>query len=127
MTNEQRATEVAAQEEIGVVADSSTVFGKRATAFNALVSEYEAVAEGMRQLEAEKKAIQSQLQRWFSDADIKTVMCGTTRVTLVQSEGRSTIDKMKLIERGVPASVISECTVQGQPFSFIKVTAPKGK
>ena len=128
MTNEQRAQETQAEVDLGIIPNSTTAFGeKRGEKFDALVSEFEGISEAIKQLETEKKALQSRLQQYFADSDIKTVLVGQTKVTLVVNQGRSTIDKVKLIEHGVPAQTIVECTVQGEPFSFVKVTPPRSR
>lgn len=126
MTNAERQEEVQAQQDLGIIPDSETAFGpQRAGRFDSLVGEFEGVNECIKQLETEKKALQDKLKLYFTDSDIKTVMVGASKVTLVVNQGRSTIDKMKLIEHGVAATVIAECTVQSDPFSFVKVTPPR--
>lgn len=125
MTNAERQEEVQAQQELAITVDHETAFGKRANGFADMVGEFEGINEAIKQLEVEKKALQARLQQYFTDSDIKTVLVGQTKVTLVVNQGRSTIDKVKLIEHGVPAQTIVECTVQGEPFSFVKVTPPR--
>lgn len=127
MTNEERLQEAIASQEIGVTPTSEAAFGLRAKKFDSLVGEYTALSESIKQLEEEKKTVQTRLQQYFIDSDIKSVVgADGAKVTLVQNQGRPTIDKVRLIEAGVPASTIESCTVWGKPFQFVKVTPPKG-
>jgi hypothetical protein len=112
-------------QDLGITPDSTTAFGKRAETFDALVRDYEGISGAIRSLEEEKKALQDKLKLYFTDSGIKTVVVANlqSKVTLVVNQGRSTIDKIKLLEHGVAAQTIVECTVQGDPYSFVKVTS----
>lgn len=120
-----QAAERAAEAELGIVRTSEELFGKRARAFERLVGDYRGISETLKSLEEEKKQLQKQIQQYFVDAGTKTVLADSSRVTLVQNQGQSRVDKVKLLEHGVSAQVIADCTVTGNPFEYVKVTPAK--
>ena len=100
---------------------SVEVFGRKAKNFDKLVEE-------MRELQALRKSAeegirntQKKLEVYFADTETKSILSGTSRATLVMSSN-SHIDKLKLIEAGVPAETIVSCT-ETTKFAFIRVTA----
>ena len=119
--------ELAAREELGLVSTAEEVFGARAEKFNHLVADYVSIKGLIKTSEEEIRVLQKQIEQYLADAPSKTVMSDGLRVTTVVNQGRETIDRLKLLEAGVAAETIRKCTVQGQPFSYVKVTAPKEK
>jgi len=117
--------ETKAREELGVVPESGEVFGARAEAFDSLVAERRGMKELIAMTEAEVKALDKKLMAFFADNEHKKVMSGNVPVQVCTNPGRSHMDEMKLIEKGVPALLIKECTVQGTPYSYILVGKEK--
>jgi|SRR6267142_5272113 len=118
MTNEAEA-----KLDLGIAPEAVEVFGRRYKRFTQLVGELRAANEVKKQAEAESKRLNGELQVMWADVDAKTVMDEGARVTLVQSSS-SHISKEKLLEAGVLATVIRDCT-KISSYSFVKVTEPK--
>lgn len=115
--------EAAAREELGILPESKDVFGKRARTFDTLVQN---IAEAQRiksQAEKDIKDLKDKLEVFFADAPSKTILSGGSRATLVMSSN-SHLDRKMLLEKGVPAQTILDCT-KTTSYSFIKVTAAK--
>lgn len=118
-------TEIQARQELGIAVDSKEVFGRRAATFDKLVEDRVALKELQTQTEAELKAIDEKLKLYLADTETKTVVSGTVKVTQCQGNN-SSIKKELLVEKGVPATLIAECTVH-KGYSYILVTRPKEK
>lgn len=121
----KQAAERRAEQDLGIVRSSQELFGRRAHHFDSLTEQYRSLNDTIKALEEEKKTVQKELQQYFIDSGCKTVLSDSSRVTLVENQGRSTIDKMRLLEHGVSAQIIAECTVQGAPFQYVKITGVK--
>lgn len=118
------SSELEATQELNLIPDSETVFGrKRRIVFDNLIGEHVALANHIKQLEAEKKKLSEKIQSWLADHDTKTVMSQGHRVTLAQGSS-SHLSKEKLIDAGVPASVIVKATTVRE-YVYVLVTAPK--
>jgi hypothetical protein len=126
MTSTQKA-EVEAKEQIGIIPDSSEVFGKRAATFDNIVEERTQMKAVMKGLEEELKVLDKKIETFLADTPSKTVLSNGSRVTQCQNPGQSKLSKELLIEAGVAATVIAECTIPGKAYSYILVTAPKVK
>jgi len=102
---------------------------KHAIQFDRLIGERQALKELQKQTEAELKDIDQKLMIYLADADDKTILSiienTTWKVTQVQNSGRGTIKAELLVERGVPAETVKECTVWSKPSSYILVTEVK--
>ena len=117
-------SELNAMVAIGQVPTSTDAFGRRATRFNKLVEERKVLKELIKQSEEEVESLDTELKNLFADCDSKTVMVGRDRVTLAENPGRPILSQQLLLERGVPAAMIRQCTVQGKPYRYILVTEP---
>lgn len=117
-------TELEATQELNLIPDSETVFGpKRRKQFDNLIGEHVALANHIKQLEAEKRKLAERIQSWLADHDTKTVMSNNHRVTLAQGSS-SHLSKEKLMELGVPASVVVAATKVTE-YIYVLVTPPK--
>ena len=119
MTN----TEAAAREELGVVPESKDVFGKRARTFDTLVQQIAEVQRFKAQAEKDIKMLKEKLEVFYADSPSKTILSGGMRATLVMSSS-SHLDKKALLEAGVAAQTILDCT-KTTSYSFVKVTEAK--
>jgi hypothetical protein len=126
MTSTQKA-EVEAKEQIGIIPDSSEVFGKRAAIFDNIVEERTQMKAVMKGLEEELKVLDKKIETFLADTPSKTVLSNGARVTQCQNPGQSKLSKELLIEHGVAATVIAECTVPGKAYSYILVSPPKAQ
>ncbi len=118
MTNEAEA-----KVDLGVVPDAKEVFGRRYKTWLSLVEELAASNEVKKQAEAESKRLNGLLQDLWADCEAKKVMAGDLPVHLVQSHN-STVSKELLLEAGVAATVIRDCT-KVTPYSYILIGKPK--
>lgn len=123
MTRQQ--AEVQAKEELGLVPSSEEVFGKRAAHFDKLVEERTQLKEVMKGFEVELKDLDKKIETYLADIETKTVTSNGARVTQCQSPGQSRLSKELLIEHGVAATTINECTIPGKPYSYVLVTPLK--
>jgi hypothetical protein len=105
------------------IPEAVDVFGSRYKRFTQLAGELRAANEVKKQAEAEAKRLNAELQLMWADVETKTVMDEGARVTLVQSSS-STINKERLLELGVLATVIKEAT-KTTNYSFVKITEGK--
>lgn len=113
----------AAKAEVGIVPQVKEVFGRRTEQFQKRWQELAANKEMIKILEAENKKLTESLVEYFADSDHKTVMDGTTRITLGLGT-HSSINKQLLLENGVTADTILASTKQ-TPYQFIVVTPAK--
>jgi hypothetical protein len=116
MTNEETV-------ELGIIPEAVEVFGGRYKKFAYLVGELRAANEVKKQAEAESKRLNGELQLMWADVEAKTVTDEGCKVTLVQSSN-SHISKEALLQAGVLATVIRDCT-KVVNYSFVKVTEAK--
>ena len=121
----RQVKEVEAQEELGIVPESSQVFGPRSKAFDRLIEERISLKEMQKQVETDIKEIDEKLQNYFADSSSKKVQTGNVVAQLCHNPGQSKLSRELLLEKGVAASVIAACTVQGKSYDYILVTAPK--
>ena len=123
MTNAQAAT-VAAKEELGIVpsfkdAGISNKIVKR-------VEDRQRIKTQMDALKQELDDLNGEITVELAKAGATVVMVGRYRVNLVASSN-STLNKEKLLEAGVPAETIVECTVT-KNYEYVQVTdTEKGK
>lgn len=117
------AQEAAAREELGVIPESKDVFGKRARTFDQLVQQIAEVQRFKAQAEKDIKALKEKLEVFYADSPSKTILSGGMRATLVMSSS-SHLDKKALLEAGVAAQTILDCT-KTTSYSFVKVTEAK--
>ena len=115
--------EIEAREELGIPLDSKDVFGRRAATFDKLVEDRVALKELQKQTEAELQQIDDRLKVFLADVESKTVIAAGSRVTQCQGSN-SSLKKELLLESGVPATVISACTVV-KKYDYILVTVLK--
>lgn len=120
MTNEAEA-----KVDLGVIPDAKEVFGRRYKTFIGLVEELRSANEVKRQAEAESKRLNGLLQEMWADCEAKTVTDDRVKITLVSSSN-SHVSKEKLLELGVPATVIRDATTI-KAYQYVLVTEPKGK
>lgn len=113
MTTEAEAT----------IPEAIDVFGQGYRKFTQLTGELRAANEVKKQAEEESKRLNKELQLMWADVDAKTVMDDGCKVTLVSSSN-STINKELLIQAGVLASIIRDCTKIVE-YQFVKVTEAK--
>lgn len=118
MTNE-----AAAKLELNIIPNAKEVFQRNYRKFNKLVEELRAANEVKSQAEAESKRLNKELQTLWADCEAKTVLDGGCKVTLVSSSN-SHISKERLVEAGVPVSVIQLATKVVE-YQFVKVTETK--
>lgn len=117
------AREVQATAELGIVMESKDIFGKRSRVFDSLVQQI-AEAQGIKaQAEKNIKTLKEKLEVFYADAPSKTILSNGCRATLVMSSN-SHLDKKLLLEKGVPAQTILDCT-RVTNYSFIKITEAK--
>lgn len=103
--------------------EAAGVFGARYRKFAQLVGELRAANEVKKQAEDESRRLNKELQSMWADVEAKTVVEDGCKVTLVSSSN-STISKEKLLEAGVLASIIRDCT-NTVNYQFVKVTEAK--
>lgn len=60
-------------------------------------------------------------------AEIKFVTVNGLKVAQTVQKGRATLSTLLLIEHGVPVEVIEECTVPGDPVTYVTVRSPKAE
>ena len=116
-------TEATAREQLGVVPTSQDAFGKRARTFDSLVQQIAEVQRIKAQAEKDIKTLKDKLEIFYADSPSKTILSGGSRATLVMSSS-SHLDKKALLEAGVAAQTILDCT-KTTSYSFIKVTEAK--
>jgi hypothetical protein len=117
--------ELQAREELGIIPESKDMFGRRAANFDKLVEERVALKELQKQTEAELKDIDNKLTLYLADTESKTVLSGGVKVTQCSNPGQSKLSATMLIEHGVAATTIAECTLPGKPYHYILVTPQK--
>ena len=134
MTQAQRE-EVQAKEELGIIPDSSEVFGKRAATFDKMIEERTQLKAVMHSLEEElgytdstgkrHPGLDDRIQEYLADTGIKTVMSNGIKVT--QAQGTNVqLKKDLLVEAGVAATVIADCTVR-KNYDYLLITPPKAQ
>lgn len=128
-TNAHAAT-VEAKQELGIIpsykdAGVNNRIVKQATA-------YKEVQRLQKQYDAERKDLSAEILVELSKAGMNAkpgesiaVMVGTLKVTAIAAHN-SSISKEKLLEAGVPAETIVECTVE-TPYEYILVTDEAAK
>jgi hypothetical protein len=114
---------MAAETESVAVPEAGEVFGPQYRRFTQLVGELRAANEVKKQAEAEAKRLNNDLKLMWADVEAKTVTDEGARVTLVQSSN-STINKEKLLELGVTATVIRDAT-KTTTYTYVLVTEGK--
>jgi hypothetical protein len=102
---------------------ASDVFGYSYSRFSDLVAQLRAASDVKKQAEEESKRLNKELQLLWTDVAEKTVVEDGCKVTLVSSSN-STISKELLVQAGVLASVIRDCTKVVE-YQFVKVTPTK--
>jgi hypothetical protein len=80
----------------------------------------ELIAERDRLIE-EIGTLSDDISRELALADEKSLRVGPYLVTLVESAGRLTLDKHRLVELGVSPDVITEASVRGKPSISLQV------
>ena len=93
-----------------------------------LVDKLAPLVESRQQMIAERELLQAKIAvvsddiaREMALADQKTLRVGPHVLTLVESQGRLTLDKHRLVELGVSADVIIEASVRGAPSISLQV------
>jgi hypothetical protein len=117
-----------AKAELGEVPHAADVFGRRFHKFAELVGELQAVNELKKSAEEDSKRLNRELQEMWADVPHKTVLGDrAVKITLVESVSASRVDPIRLIELGVAADTVKAATVAGNPYQFVKISAPKVK
>jgi hypothetical protein len=75
--------------------------------------------------EGRLKELDVEIQSAMAVAGTEKVVWEDRPVQIVHSKGASKIVPEKLLERGVPADVIAESTVEGKGYSYLLVGKPK--
>lgn len=92
------------------VPDAREVFETLALSkFGRLVYERQLIRDEIKEAEAKVKSLDTEIMEMMTENDAPKVMHGDTLVSLVEGK-RNNLDKEKLIEKGVPASLIKDCT-----------------
>lgn len=124
--------ELEAVQELNLVPDSSTVFGKRATAFERMVDERESLAASEKMAKQERgytddgerhPGLDDKIKSWLGDVGKVGLSDGRT-VQVVEQAGRESYDERLLLQY-VPATTLAKCKKRGRPSWRILVTYPK--
>lgn len=112
--------EVQALEEIGAVPDVRDVFaGDKLRSFSHYIEERIAVTASIKELEEEKKRLDSKLTELMTEHDAVKVQYAGRPVSLVEGS-RSSLNKEKLLLNGVSATTILKCTDESH-FTYLLV------
>ena len=116
-------TETQAMEQIGMIPDAKSVFGKRYKQWLKLCEELRQVNSVKGSLEVESKRLNKLLTEMWADVDAKKVDDSEFTAQLVSSQS-SSIKRDLLLENGVPASVIVAST-ETKPYQFVRIDTTK--
>lgn len=108
--------------EMGELPDYKTSRVLAASNLRQLVKDQQKYRAERDAAEALVKDCNEQIAELLEKAKVDSVAVDSHRVTRVESAGRSTLDKNRLMELGVAADTIIKATVQGKPFVTIKIT-----
>jgi hypothetical protein len=87
----------------------------------ALVSMRQSLIEERDKLIRDIGTISDDIVTQLAAADQKSVRVGPWLVSLVESQGRQTLDKHRLVELGVAPETIVEATTRGAPSTSLQV------
>lgn len=118
MATQSQVHTAAAQKELGIVPDYRTAGVSKKIVAAAM--KQVAVNTQIKKLKAELDDLNGEIGVEMAKAGASAVMVGVYRVNLIDSSN-STLNKEKLLECGVPAETIVECTVK-TAYSYVTVT-----
>lgn len=104
-------TEAVAPDFREVITDAAT--------FSRLLEHRMALKVQIKEMEEELKELDPKITQMMVDSDTVSVTYDDKPVTIVETRRRN-LSKEKLIERGVPASLVAECTTESV-YSYLKV------
>jgi hypothetical protein len=112
--------ELAAIEELGNVPDYREVFSAhQLSSFAHYLEERIIIMESIKELETEKKRLDSEITALMNENDAVKVQYQGRPVSLVEGS-RSSLSKEKLLLNGVPATTILKCTEESK-FTYLLV------
>lgn len=126
--------ELEAVQELKIVPDSGTVFGRRAQAFERMVDERESLREAEKQAKEERgysddgvrhPGLDDKIKQWMTDITGGIMLSDGRKVQVVERGGNEYVDVRLLLEAGVPAETIAKCKRRGRGSWHILVTYPK--
>lgn len=113
-------------EEIGLVPDSSVVFGNgELKKFGTLVDTRQELKSMIKGAEEEIKALDAKLTEMLTQHDTVKVQHSDYRVSLCQGSS-SSLSKDRLLQLGVTATVIAQATTS-KTYTYLLVSVPKPK
>jgi hypothetical protein len=116
--------EVEALEELGNVPDSRDVFyNHQLAAFGRYMEQRIAVTESLKELEDEKRRLDTEITALMTQHNTIKVMHIGRPVSLMEGS-RSSLNKEKLLLKGVAATTILECTDHSS-YTYLLVGKPK--
>lgn len=86
-----------------------------------------AIKQQMDELKAELDDINSDIEAELHSQGVAELVVGDTKIALIEVAGRSTLDKMRLLEAGVTSAQILAATTTGDPYSRLDIRSAKGK
>lgn len=111
----------------GIVEDAANFPQLAELEFSQLVDEKVQVDDQFKQLKARQKELGAAIEAALAVINRKAIHYGSVTVTVVNSQSASQVSRQKLLDAGVSADVIAECTEPGNPFSYVKIMKDKGK
>jgi hypothetical protein len=85
------------------------------------VDERQALIAERDRIVQEIATLSDEITRTMAMEDVKSTRVGPYLLTLVENQGRLTLDKHRLVELGVLPETITAATVRGTPFVSLQV------
>jgi hypothetical protein len=123
-----RRREVATGEataDLGIVTPWSTFSELRKLDFGELCERRQKLDDEIKFRTEKKKELDEEISAALALAGVEKVQWEDRPIQIVHKEGGSKLVPERLLEHGVPADVIAECTGKGKPSSYLLFGKPK--
>jgi uroporphyrinogen-III synthase len=112
-------------EALGVVPEWNTYQDLRKLDFGELCEKRQRLADEIKFREEKKKELDEEITAALAVAGVEKCAWEGRNVQIVHKAGSRRIVAEKLLENGVPADVIADSTVEGNPSSYLLIGKPK--
>lgn len=89
--------------------------------FDAKCKRYRAIVEQAKELETEKKKLGVEIEVALMVVGKKSVAVGDTFAVSCNGRTAGSLSKSLLLEAGVDASIIQDCTLPGREYTYVQV------
>lgn len=98
---------------------------KEKYSYNELVIEYKKLGAEIDIREALRKELKSAIETGLLLSEEEALACEGYKIQRIEKQGSKKVDEMKLLEHGVSAKVIADCTVQGKSSVYVDIRKMK--